>query len=57
MPTSSAARKLLALVPPTARVIRDGQEEEVPNEQIRLGDLARCTAVRRKGGSGRLGVL
>ncbi len=39
--SSQAVRKLLALVPPTARVVRDGREEEVPIEQIRTGDLVR----------------
>jgi heavy metal translocating P-type ATPase len=38
---SQAVRKLLALVPPTARVVRDGREEEVPIEQVRPGDLVR----------------
>ncbi|MBI2939467.1 MAG: cation-translocating P-type ATPase, partial [Chloroflexi bacterium] len=38
---SQAVRKLLALVPSTARVVRDGREEEVPIEQVRLGDLVR----------------
>ncbi len=38
---SQAVRKLLALVPATARVVRDGREEDVPLEQVRLGDLVR----------------
>jgi Cu+-exporting ATPase len=38
---SQAVRKLLALVPPTARVVRDGREEEVPIEQVQPGDLVR----------------
>ncbi len=38
---SQAVRKLLALQPPTARVIRDGREDEVPVEQVRVGDLVR----------------
>jgi Cu+-exporting ATPase len=38
---SQAVRKLLALVPPTARVVRDGREEEVPIEQVQIGDLVR----------------
>jgi heavy metal translocating P-type ATPase len=37
--TSSAIRELLGLVPPVARVIRDGHEEEVPLEEVRVGDL------------------
>jgi heavy metal translocating P-type ATPase len=39
--SSEAVRKLLALVPPTARVVRDGREEEVPVEQVMPGDLVR----------------
>ncbi len=38
---SQAVRKLLALQPPTARVIREGREEEVPTEEVRPGDLVR----------------
>ncbi|MBI2311455.1 MAG: cation-translocating P-type ATPase [Betaproteobacteria bacterium] len=38
---SQAVRKLLALVPPTARVVRDGREEEVPIENVRPGELVR----------------
>ncbi len=39
--SSQAVRKLLALVPPTARVVRDGREEEIPIEQVKPGDLVR----------------
>ena len=39
--SSQAVRKLLSLQPPTARVIREGREEEIPMEQIRVGDLVR----------------
>jgi len=39
--SSQAVRKLLALVPPTARVVRDGREEEVPIEQVQPGDFVR----------------
>ncbi|MEW5985267.1 MAG: cation-translocating P-type ATPase [Chloroflexota bacterium] len=39
--SSQAVRKLLALVPPTARVVRDGREEEIPLEQIQPGDVVR----------------
>ncbi|MCZ7572226.1 MAG: heavy metal translocating P-type ATPase [Ardenticatenaceae bacterium] len=39
--SSQAVRKLLALVPPTARVVRDGREEAVPIGQVQLGDLVR----------------
>lgn len=38
---SRAVRQLLALVPATARVLRDGREQEVPFEEIRRGDLVR----------------
>jgi len=38
---SQAVRKLMELQPPTARVIRDGREEEVPIERVRRGDLVR----------------
>ncbi len=39
--SSQAVRKLLSLQPATARVIRDSKEEEVPIDQIRMGDLVR----------------
>lgn len=39
--SSQAVRTLLALVPPTARVVRDGREVEVPIEQVRPGDFVR----------------
>ncbi len=39
--SSQAVRNLLALVPPTARVVRDGREEEMPIEQVWPGDLVR----------------
>ena len=38
---SQSVRKLLALVPPTARVLREGEESVVPLEQVRPGDLVR----------------
>jgi Cu+-exporting ATPase len=38
---SQAVRRLLALVPPTARIVRDGQEEEIPIEQVKVGDAVR----------------
>jgi len=37
--TSSALRALVDLQPPTARLIRDSEEVEVPLERIRSGDL------------------
>ncbi len=39
--SSQAVRKLLALQPPTARLVIDGREEEVPIEQIGIGNLVR----------------
>ena len=38
---SQAVRKLLDLVPPKARVVRDGREVTVPVEEVRKGDLIR----------------
>ncbi len=38
---SQAVKKLLSLQPPTARVVRDGAEVEVPIEEVRAGDLVR----------------
>jgi Cu+-exporting ATPase len=37
--TSEAIRKLMKLQPKIARVIRDGQEEEVPADEVEIGDL------------------
>ncbi|MBI2365080.1 MAG: cation-translocating P-type ATPase [Deltaproteobacteria bacterium] len=39
--SSQAVRKLLSLQPATARVIRDGREEEVPIDKVQVGDLIR----------------
>lgn len=39
--SSQAVRKLLSLQPATARVIRDGKEQDVPIEEIKPGDLVR----------------
>lgn len=39
--TNSAIKALLNLVPPVARVIRDGQEMEIPLEEVRVGDVLR----------------
>ncbi|MEX2241201.1 MAG: cation-translocating P-type ATPase, partial [Burkholderiales bacterium] len=38
---SQSVRKLLALVPPTARVLRDGEETRVPLGEVRPGELVR----------------
>lgn len=39
--TSGAIRELMSLAPPTAHVVRDGSEAEVPLEEVREGDLIR----------------
>ncbi len=39
--TGAAIKALLGLAPKTARRIRDGNEEDVPLEQIQVGDLLR----------------
>jgi Cu2+-exporting ATPase len=39
--TNSAIKALLNLVPPVARIIRDGQEEEIPLEQVKADDILR----------------
>ena len=36
--TNSAIKALLNLVPPVARIIRDGKEEEIALEQVKVGD-------------------
>lgn len=37
--TSSAIRDLLSLAPPTARIVRNGTEQEVALAEVRSGDL------------------
>jgi Cu+-exporting ATPase len=37
--TSEAIRKLIGLQARTARVVRDGQEQDVPVEQVQVGDI------------------
>ncbi len=39
--TSGAIRELLSLAPPTAIVVRDGKETEVPLEQVHAGETLR----------------
>ena len=40
--TGAAIKKLLGLAPKTARIVRDnGHEEDIPLEQVRLGDVLR----------------
>src|SRR5512143_668693 len=37
--TSEAIRKLMKLQPKVARIVRDGQEREIPAEEVEIGDL------------------
>jgi len=37
--TNSAIKALLGLVPPVARVIRNGEELEIPLEEVQVGDI------------------
>ena len=37
--TNSAIKALLGLVPPIARVVRNGVEEEIPLEDVKVGDI------------------
>jgi heavy metal translocating P-type ATPase len=37
--TSSAIKALLGLVPPVARIIHNGMEEEIPLENVKAGDI------------------
>ncbi len=39
--TSSAIKALLGLVPPIARLIRNGQEVEIPLEKVQVGNILR----------------
>ena len=39
--TNSAIKALLNLVPPIARVIRNGHEKEIPLEDVQVGDILR----------------
>jgi P-type Cu+ transporter len=39
--TGTAIRELLQLAPKTARVVRDGADQDVPIEDVRVGDLCR----------------
>ena len=50
---SDAIRRLMSLAPPTARVRRDGIEQEIPLSQVRKGDL-RQVRPRKRRSSGRL---
>jgi Cu+-exporting ATPase len=37
--TSEAIRKLMKLQPRTARIVRDGQEVEIPSDEVEVGDV------------------
>ena len=39
--TGAAIRQLLGLAPKTARVVRDGEDEDVPLDEVRVGDMLR----------------
>ena len=39
--TGTAIRQLLGLAPKTARVVRDGEEQDVPLGEVRVGDICR----------------
>ncbi len=39
--TGAAIRELLSLAPSTARIVRDGQEREVPLDEVHQGDILR----------------
>ncbi len=39
--TGAAIRELLSLAPPTARIVRDGEERDVPLEEVHQGDILR----------------
>ncbi len=51
---SESVRKLLDLQPPTARVVRDGSEEEVDIEAVLVGDLVRIRPGERVPVDGRV---
>jgi Cu+-exporting ATPase len=39
--TGSAIRELLSLAPPTARIVRDGEDHDVPLDEVQVGDTLR----------------
>ena len=51
---SQSVRKLLDLQPPTARVVRDGVEEEIDIEAVAVGDLVRIRPGERVPVDGRV---
>ena len=52
--TGAAIRELLSLAPPLARVIRDGEEREVPLDDVHAGDVLRVRPGERIPVDGRL---
>jgi len=52
--TGSAIRELLSLAPPTARVLREGEEREVPLDEVREGERLRVRPGERVPVDGRL---
>ncbi len=52
--TSGAIKELLSLAPPTARVVRDGQETEVSLDDVHSGDLIRVRPGEKVPVDGRL---
>jgi len=52
--TADAIRALMSLAPPTARLVRDGQETEVPLADVRRGDLLRVRPGERVPVDGKL---
>jgi len=52
--TGAAIRELLSLAPPTARVVRDGQEREVSLEEVHEGDILRVRPGEKIAVDGRL---
>ena len=44
--TGAAIRELLSLAPPTARIVRDGEEREVPLEEVQPRRHLACAARR-----------
>jgi Cu+-exporting ATPase len=52
--TGAAIRELLSLAPPTARVVREGQEREVSLEEVHRGDILRVRPGEKIGVDGKI---
>ncbi|NBW96461.1 MAG: copper-translocating P-type ATPase [Planctomycetia bacterium] len=52
--TGAAIRELLSLAPPLARVVRNGQESEVPLAEVHVGDILRVRPGEKVPVDGRL---